>query len=240
MDILASTAVFYTVKVSDQSADADHPFGHKRAEPIAALIVAVFTGILGFEILREALMRIINGSEYKFAALALWILLAVIIIKLGMYTYLRKVIKKEPSQAIKAGMIDCRNDVLTNSIALIGVGGIALNIRIIDNIAAVFIAGWVFYSGYKIAMENLKYLMGESPSPRVIKRIKTVALGVKEVKGINTMRAHFVGTQIHVELAVRIKSSFTVKEGHDIGESVKNEIKKIKDIEEVFVHIDAV
>src|SRR3972149_221491 len=89
-DIVSSVIIFFAVKTSSKQADEGHPFGHHRAEPIAGLIVAIFAGILGFEILHTSILKLMEPHEHKIGIYAITVLLVSIGMKLLMsvYTYL--------------------------------------------------------------------------------------------------------------------------------------------------------
>ena len=122
-DIVASIIVFISVKVSAKRADKGHPFGHKSAEPIAGLIVAIFIGIVGFEVIKYAFERLVDGSTMVRGVMPLIIIGFTLVMKFFMYVYVLRVAKKTKSIAILASAADHRNDVLISSAALVGIGG---------------------------------------------------------------------------------------------------------------------
>ena len=88
LDVISSVVVFWAVKVSHKDADEEHAFGHHRAEPIAGLVIAIFAGVVGFEILRSAVSSIIfKESVVHFGYLAFSIIIVSIIFKLFLYFY---------------------------------------------------------------------------------------------------------------------------------------------------------
>lgn len=239
-DIFASLSIAWAVNLSQKSADADHPFGHDRAEPIAGLIVAIFTGIVAFEVLREGVLRFFDNSEVRFSFLAIGVLVFAILLKLVMYFYFTKIAKNTGSCAISATAIDSRNDVLASSIALVGLLGVYFNIEKLDSLAAIVISLWIGYSGYKIGKDNLDYLMGHAPSPEILDACRKAALSVAGVKDIHDVLAHYVGVFIHIEIHVEVDKNLTTIDSHTIGKKVQAALLKHSEISQVFVHIDPV
>ena len=237
-DIISSIGIFIAVKISHKRADQGHPFGHHRAEPIAGMIVAILAGILGFEILRTAIKNLFEQKVSSIGAAALIVLIITIIVKLFMAYYFTKqgTIRKSP--AIKASGIDSRNDVLVTSIAIIGVLGSMYGYLIFDEIAAIIISFFIFYSGYRIGMENIDYLMGKSPSKEYIDKIKSIAIKVKGVNGINDVRAHYVGNFIHIEIHIEVNKNISTQRSHKIGKDVQHAVENLDDVDEAFVHVD--
>lgn len=236
-DVVASIAVFYSVKVSLKKADKTHPFGHHRAQPIAGLIVAIFTGIVGFEIIREAILGIFSPSEISFGIIAVIVLIISIIVKALMHWLFWSESVRLKSPAIKAISIDSRNDVLMSSIALLGVFMSSYQ-SLFDDIAAFFIGIYIIYSGYKIGRENIDYLMGAAPDPVLLEKIRCRALAVRGVKGIEDERAHFVGNFVNVSLSVLIDKNASTKHSHDIATKVKNNLESLNEVDYAFIHVE--
>ncbi len=239
-DIFASAIIFIAVRVSNKKADESHPFGHYRAEPIAGLIVAIFTGIVGFEIAKVAIINLFSEHSNSVGYAAVAVLLFSISVKSGMsYYYIRKG-KSMKRPAIKAAGIDSRNDVFVSLVALIGVFGAIYGYHKLDDIAALIISIFIFYFGYQIGIENLDFLMGKTPSRTFIEKIKDATREVKGVKGINDVRAHYVGNRIHIEIHIEVGKNYLTKKSHDIGKEVQRKVEKFSEIGKAFIHIDPV
>jgi len=239
-DIIASIIVFISVKVSSKRADEGHPFGHHRAEPIAGLIVAIFTGILGFEVIIIAFNKLLIGGGFVKGIAPIIVMGFTLVLKFGMYVYFVKVGREVKSTAILASSKDHRNDVLISLAALIGVSGAYLGYGFLDPLVALVIGGWVIYSGYEIGVDNLKFLMGEAPSSELMSRIKKLALKCDGVKGINDVRAHYVGVLLQVEVHIEVDRKLTVYRAHSIGKKVQYGVEKMESVDRAFVHIDPV
>ncbi|KKO20339.1 MAG: cation diffusion facilitator family transporter [Candidatus Brocadia sp.] len=239
-DIISSVIIFFAVKVSSKAADDGHPFGHHRAEPIAGLIVAIFAGILGFEILHTAVFKLLDSYAPKIGIPAMITLLVSIGMKLFMSGYLKKVSHKINSPALLASSIDSRNDVCISSAALLGIIGGLLGYVRIDGIAAIFISFWIIYSGYKIGVNNIDYLMGKQPEDSIMEEIKKKAAAVSGVIGIHDVRAHYVGHYIHVEIHISVDHALTLTQAHNLGKNVQRTVESIESIHKAFVHIDPI
>ena len=239
-DIIASVAVYISVKVGRSRADAGHPFGHRRAEPIAGLIIAIFAGILAFEILKNSIGRLIIRETNVIGSIAIIVLVATIWIKIFMALHMRKIGKRADSPAILASAVDSFNDVYISAVALVGVLGTNLGFWYLDSAAGIVISLYIFYSGYKIGKQNIDYLMGSAPSKENLDKIKAAAKAVKGVIAIHDVKAHYVGNFVHVEVHIEVDKKLNVKKAHAIGKNVEEALLALHYVDDAFIHIDAV
>jgi cation diffusion facilitator family transporter len=237
-DIVASTIVYISIRSSYQDPDADHPFGHKRAQPLAGLVVAIFTGIVGFEIIAQSVTRLFTGERIQKGILPIVLLACVMVIKLGMHVYARIIATRTDSTALMASATDHRNDVLISAAVILGVGASNLGFPIFDPIAAILVGLWIIRAGFGIGRSNIKYLMGEAPPPELVENIEARARAVPGVLGLHDVSAHYVGTAVEVALHVDVDRRLSVEEAHDISEKVQREIEGVEKISRAFIHID--
>ncbi len=240
LDIISSGTTFIAVKLSKKESNKRYPFGYKRAEPMAALFIAILAGILAFEIFRSAVVGLINGgsAHAPVTALPVIILSVAIIVKIIISEYYRKVGKRNDSPALMASAIDFRNDILCTAVALIGYVGTSLKVYYLDDAAAIIVAGIIFYSGYQMALLNIDYLMGKSPDDATLFEIRRRALAVTGVNKVKDVKAHYVGNYIHVEVEIIISKNHSAEEMHATNHAVKAAIEGIYHIDKAFVHIE--
>jgi len=239
-DIVASTIVFISIRSSYKGPDAGHPFGHKRAQPLAGLVVAILTGIVGFEIIAQSVTRLFTGEQIQKGILPIVVLACVLVIKLGMHLYARITAARTGSTALMASATDHRNDVLISAAVIIGVGASNLGFSIFDPVAAILVGLWIIRSGFGIGRSNIKYLMGEAPPADLVEGIKSRARSVQGVLGLHDVSAHYVGTAIEVALHVDVDRRLSVEQANDISEKVQREIEAVDDVSRAFIHIDPV
>jgi cation diffusion facilitator family transporter len=237
-DVISSIAIFIAVKVSSKNADEGHPFGHQRAEPIAGLIVAIMAGILGFEVIKTAIEKLITQEKELISLSAIYVLIFTALIKLGFSYYFIKTGKQMNSPAIVASGIDSRNDVFVSITALIGVVCSLAGYIYFDEIAAIAISFFIFQTGYKIGMENIDYLMGKAPPQKYIALITQTAQTIEGVKGLNDVLAHYVGNFIHIEIHIEVDKNLSTEQSHAIGKKVQHALEGIPVVDKAFIHID--
>jgi len=236
LDVMAYTAVYVSMRVHDRGADENHPFGHRRAEPLGGLLISIFASVLGATIIRDAGLGLLEPGLVHTSPLSFWLITVSIMLKAGMTLWFYRGARSSHSPALRAAYVDSRNDVFSSLLALFGfVYGGAW-----DDAAALGIGAWIVYSGVRIGLENIGYLMGQAPPSEILERIRDRALLIPGVVGLNDLRAHYIGDRIHVELHIEIDRDTTLSKAHDIGVAVKRDLESLDVVQDAFIHIDPV
>jgi cation diffusion facilitator family transporter len=239
LDILSYLLAFFSIKIAQKGPDAGHPFGHRRAEPVSALLIGIFSGVLAFEIFRAAADNLLFGDfSLTITPLVFGVVVLSILVKIAAYFYLRQKAKANLSSSLEAMSIDSRNDVFASSTVLIGIMGAYLDFPVLDDAAAILIAIYILYSGYSIARKNIDYLMGARPPEEVISEIRAAAKSIDGLSKIKGVRAHYVGDRVHVEISIVLPKNLKTKKAHELGELVQKETEKLKLVSRAFIHID--
>ena len=239
-DILASVGIHIAVRIGNKKADADHPFGHGRVEPLSGIVVAIFTGILGFEVLRSGILAMFNYREVSHIPWVVGILLVTVAVKLFMTVYFFAASRKFRSPGLKATAVDSRNDVLISSIALIGILGTWAEVLWLEGVAAIIISIFILFSAFTLGKENIDFLVGKAPSEEMIQEISEVVMKVEGVKGINEILAHYVGNAVHIEIHVALDGNLQFSRAHDIGAEVQKIVENMAEVSRAFIHVDPV
>ncbi len=239
-DIISSTAIIYSVKVSQKQPDEDHQFGHNAAQPLAVFLIAMFTALVGFGLIKESIDRISTPHKTNIDLIVFIILGVTIIIKIILSRYQLSVGKKFKSPAIRASSIDSLSDVLATSVSLVGIIFVQIGLKYFDGIAGIIVALIIIRTGYLLTKENIDYLMGRSADRKVILDIANAAMKINGVKGFNDIRSYYVGNKFHVEIHIEVDKNMSTEMSHNVGKDVENAILNLEDIQKVFVHIDPV
>lgn len=236
LDVLTYSVAYLSIRVQDRHPDEDHPFGHRRAEPLAGMLFAVFASALGATVARDALGSLAEPGAVRHDPLSVGLVSASIVLKGAMAAWYRRGARRTHSPALRASFIDSRNDVLASVVALLGfaAGGYA------DALAALAVGCWIVASGIRVGLENIGYLMGKAPSHEVQAGILAVARAVPGVRGLHDLRAHYVGDRLHVELHVEVDQGLSLREAHEIGDNVRRSLEAIELVQRAFIHIDPV
>lgn len=240
VDIATSLAIYFAVRLSAKPADADHPFGHSRAEPLAAFTVAILTFVLATEVIRDAVGRLIEGTIPEMGFIPMLVLLGVIITKSGMWLIASRSFRKTRSEAMQAIVTDAKMDVVISFLAIAGVFGVNFGYPQFDAYAAFFIGLWIAWVGWQIGKSNIEKLLGSIPNEKTMVAIRKELENFRQSGKIlhyYNLRAHYVGSEIH--LAVDVVSSVKTPQAiHDLEETVAVRLKKIEAVMQVGVHVD--
>jgi len=237
-DILASFGIFIAVAEGRKKPDKDHPYGHYAAEPISSFIVAILAIILAFEIFKDAVLELISPHYLNINLFVFGVVIFTILLKSILFFYFKRVEKKEKGQAIKAYILDSKNDVLVSSVVLIGVLGAYFGFDYLDGVVALFLSGYIFKSAFDLGMNNLRFLMGSSPNKNVISKFRETAQSVKGVIKVKQVKAQYFGDTLHVDMTITVSRKLSIVSAHRIDEVVKSKIFKEKDVSFVSVHVE--
>lgn len=242
-DVVTSAIILLAVREAAKPADAGHPFGHARAEPLAAFTIAVLTCVLAVEVMREAVARLLEGAEPLSGWPPVLVLLAVIAIKGGIWALAGPMGRRRNSAALTAAAIDAKMDVVISLLALAGVAGAELGWPALDGVAALFIAVWIGWVGISMGRVNVQKLMGEEPDAAVVRLIRA-RLGLlkkqKRIRNFHELRIHYVGSEIHLAVHVEVDKELAMTESHALDEEIQAMLGGIRGVTHVAVHLDPV
>lgn len=237
-DVATSVIGYLGIKISSKPPDRSHPFGHSRFEPLVAFIIGEALIIAAYEIGRDAVYRIIHGGAIEVNFLMLAVTVLSILSKEFMFRYSVHVGRKLNSQILIADAYHHRSDVLSSVAVLFGLGTQKLGFHYGDSLAGLVVSIFLVKVAFGIILENVGYLTGRAPPFEVCEEIKKRALSVSHVLGVHDLRAHYVGSKLHVELHIEVPPELTLKEAHDVSEEVKKRIEELPEVEVAFVHVD--
>jgi cation diffusion facilitator family transporter len=238
-DVLYSGIVVGGLYLTTRPPDPEHPHGHERIEPFVSLVVAVGIFTAGLAVLWRATSSVLAGSTPTVAGpAAIAVLLFGAAAKLWLFRYCRRVGRDVGSPALVASAEDNRADVVTALAAVVGVTGASAGFRLLDPIAAGVVAIGIVYAGLSIVRDNLNYLIGAAPPPDLRREILDRAMAHPDVEGAHDVVAHYVGPEIDVSLHVEVEGEITLREAHGIETTIVDSIRKIDEVDDVFVHVD--
>ncbi len=238
-DSVYSLVILAGLYLTTQPPDFEHPHGHERIEPFVSLFVAVGVFAAGAAVLWNAVTSVLNGTYGVEAGVAgVAVLAGTAVAKYGLYRYCLRVGEEQHSPAVVAAALDNRNDILTASAALVGVVGASFGAPVLDPIAAGVVSVGIFYTGYEIVRDNVNYLVGAAPPEELRSQILERALEHPQVRGAHDVVAHYVGPEVDVSLHIEVEGDMTLFEAHDIESAVVESIRRMPEIDDVFVHVD--
>jgi cation diffusion facilitator family transporter len=240
-DVLSSFIVWGGLRLSLKPADADHPYGHGKAESIAALIVSFM--LLGAAMLIAVQsIREIRTPHHAPEWFTLVVLLAVIVIKETLSRSVFKVGCSLESSALKSDAWHHRSDALTSAAAFVGISIALLGGRgfeSADDWAALAACGVIAWNGLRLSRAALDEVMDAAVSPEVTALVKSIAAGVEGVKDIEKCRVRKSGLHLAMDIHVQVDGDMSVRQSHVIAHHVKDRLLASQHrINDVTVHIE--
>ena len=204
-DMGSSVVTIFGFKLASKPADPDHPYGHGRFEYIAAFVVSGLILVMGFELLKGSVEKIISPSPLDFGYLSIGILAASILVKLWMFFFNRRLGKKISSSALVAASKDSLNDAFTTSAILISVLIMKFTELNIDAYVGLLMSVYVLWSGVRTAKETINPLLGEPIDEETAKTLENEIMAFDGFLGIHDLLAHNYGpgrcfASVHVEV----------------------------------------
>lgn len=241
-DAGSSIITMFGFKLAGQKPDPEHPFGHGRFEYISGLLVSIAIILMGIELLKSSVDKIIHPEMTEFSYLTVGILAASILVKLYMSFYNKNIGKKIDSAALKATGTDSLSDTISTVVVLISVIVSHYFKIAIDGYCGLAVAAFVLYSGIKSAKETITPLLGIPPDPEFVKQVEETVLKYEGVTGIHDMIVHDYGpgrlmVSLHAEMATDENSD--IFKMHDIIDNIEKDIKENLNCE-ITIHLDPV
>lgn len=240
-DASGSVVTLLGFHLAAKPADDEHPYGHDRAEYLAGLAVAALILMIGVELVKSSIKKIISPTAVDFSIAAVVVLLASIACKLYLAQFNRTLGKKLQSATLLAAAADSRNDVIsTAAVLLAGVISHFTNLPI-DGWAGLAVALFILWSGIGIAKDTIDPLLGCAPDEALVHTIADEIRGFDaRVLGIHDLMVHDYGpgrrfASVHVEL----DAQEDVLAAHELIDRIEREVKQRLQIELV-VHYDPV
>lgn len=207
-DASGSIVTFIGFRVADKPADADHPYGHARAEYLSGLAVAALILVIGVELVKTSLHKILQPTAVDFTAVAAVVLIASIAVKFWMNLFNRNLAKRINSTALLATAADSRNDCITTGAVLLAAIVEKLTKLPVDGWIGLGVAGFILYSGWSLAKETISPLLGESADCELREKIVDYIQAQPKVLGYHDLMVHDYGpgqrfASLHVEMDCR-------------------------------------
>ncbi|NMC72979.1 MAG: cation transporter [Geobacteraceae bacterium] len=238
-DFMALLFTMIALRIGRQPLDGTHPYGHGRAESIAAVVVALIIFGTGGLILVRAVATVSKGVYPRPELVAVAAAAVTIGIKEYLYRFSIRAGSRLESPAILAVAADHRKDALTSVATLVGVSGAYFGIGILDPLAAGLTSLFIFRIGYLTFRGAAHDLMDGRPPEELISGIRAVAESVRGVEHVHDIRARRSGQYVIVDLKLDMDPEMTVKRSHDISTTVKKGIfRKYPNVGDVMIHIN--
>ena len=239
-DASSSIITLVGFKLASQPEDEDHPYGHARIEYLTGLFISIVIIVIGLQLLRTSIDKILHPDPLEFSCLTIIILVAAILIKLWQSMFNRSIGRKIRSVTLMATAADSRNDVISTSAVLISViVGKFTGIQI-DGYMGCLVALFIIWSGIQLVRETTSPLLGEAPDQELVDSIAEIVKKEPGVLGIHDLMVHNYGPgKIFASMHIEVDADGDLMESHDMIDNIEKRIKDELHVEFV-VHMDPV
>ena len=239
-DAGSSVVTLLGFRLAGKKPDAGHPFGHGRLEYVSGLIVAGLILLMGAELAKSSVDKILHPEAVTFSWLAAGILLASIGVKLYMYLYNRAVGKKIKSAAMSATAADSLSDTAATSAVLLAMVIGKLTDVQLDGWVGLVVALFILWSAVQAARDTISPLLGQAPDPMLVKEIESLVMAHDTVVGIHDLVVHDYGPgRCIISLHAEVPADEQVLELHDVIDNIEEELAQKLHCEAV-IHMDPV
>lgn len=240
-DVFTSIVILFALRVAQRPPDSEHPYGHTRAEAIAASNIAMLIMLSALAVGWEAIHRIwdVHGLPPVWS---LWIAGGNVAVKEGLYRYKAGVGKRTGSQAIIANAWDHRSDALCSLAVLIGLGVVrwgGTSFMWADEAAALVVVAMILASGMLLFRSSASELMDAQAAGELVECIRVAALSESAVLGVEKLWVRKSGLEYFADIHIEVDPDLTVAEGHRIGHRVKDRLlAHFPILRDVLVHLE--
>lgn len=227
-------------KMAGKPADNEHPFGHGRFEYISGFVISMIIILMGLEIGKTSIGKIIKPEDVSFSTFSIAILLISVLIKLWLCFFNRKLGKMINSQTLIATSKDSLSDVLSTTAVIIGVLISKCTGLNIDGFLGVAVAVFILYTGFSAAKGMLDQLLGEAPDKEFIEEIKNFVMSYDEISGVHDVIIHNYGAnRCVISLHAEVPCDMDIMVIHDIIDVIEVEMSKKFNCSAV-IHMDPI
>lgn len=239
-DIGSSVVTAIGFRLSVKPADKEHPFGHGRMEYMSALVVAVLIILVGFELFKTSVDKIMHPTALQISWYTFVVLAVSIAVKLWMFFFNRKLGRTIASSALIATAQDSGNDAISTSAVLLSILVFQFSGINIDPYIGLAVAIFIMYSGGKTIKDTLDPLLGMPPEQETINKITSIIDSYEEFLGIHDLIVHNYGpgrsfASLHVEVSAHID----IVACHEIIDACERRLLQELGLE-VVIHMDPI
>ncbi len=240
-DTGSSVVTIIGAKLSRKKPDREHPFGHGRYEYISSLIVSFIIILVGIELFKTSVNKVINPESVVLSPWLVTFLCLSVPVKLWMYSYNRTMGKAINSSVVMAAARDNLNDVVaTSAVIVTAVAGKFINFPPLDGVVGTLVSLMIIYSGFGITMDTIGLLLGTPPDPEVTKTIRSTVMEAEGVVGVHDLIVHDYGPgRVLASVHAEVPDDCNVVEIHEVIDALEHKINDELGIH-IVIHMDPI
>ena len=239
-DAGSSLVMLVGFKLAGKKPDSHHPYGHGRIEYVTGFIISVLTILMGVEMLRSSIEKIIHPTEVFYSTTAIVILILAFVTKIYMYFYNNRVSVKLKSSAMQAVAIDSFSDAVATSFVLLCMMISSYKGLHLDGYCGVVISFLIIYAGITSARDTIGQLLGSPPDPEFVEMISKYVSTYDEVIGMHDLVIHDYGPgRMMISFHAEVPASGNILVLHDVIDNIEHKLNEALGCS-VVIHMDPV
>ena len=239
-DAGSSLVTLVGFRLGGKKPDPEHPFGHGRLEYISGLVVSGLILLMGVELLRSSIQKIIDPQPVGSSPVVLIILVVSVLVKVYMFLYNSRTGRRIDSAAMRATGIDSLSDCIATTVVLLAILVARFTGLQVDGWAGILVSAFIIWAGYNAAKDTISPLLGSPPTQELIDRIEEIVMAHDEVSGIHDLIVHDYGPgRLMISLHAEVSGDGDIYELHDAIDSIEHELNRELGGEAV-IHMDPI
>lgn len=228
----------FGIHLAARPADASHPYGYDRYEPLAAMGIAALMMAAVWEILKEAWTRFHSHEVPRVTPLSFAIIIASILLTIGLSLWEGRRAKMLGSAVLQADAARLRSDTLVSGAVLASLLSARLGFPVIDPVASLIVALAIAWTSWSV-VRGASYVLADGAAGN-IEEIAKAACSVEGVRGCHSVRARGSGGLVRIDLHITVDPQMTVAQSHELAEQVERQIRmQVGGVIEVLIHVGA-
>jgi len=240
LDLFAVVVTFLAIRIATRPADEKHPFGHGKAENMAAIMQAVLIFLAGGSIIYAAVHRIMTGATLELAEAGIGVMLVSIVASIFLSRHLLRVSRREDSPALQANAHNIAADVYSAAAVLVGLLAVRFTgLSMIDPILAMLVALFIFKVAYDVLRNSFGGLV-DVKLPEAEENTIRAAIGEYsgEVVDFHALRTRKAGSQRYIDLHLVMPKNTSVEEAHQMCDRLEQDIQNRLPHADVTIHVE--
>lgn len=239
LDLLASLATFFAVRYAASPADAEHRFGHGKAEAFASLIQAALVLVSAALIGSEALQRLFDPRPLEREGWAMAVMAASLVITAALVTGQTQVLRRTGSVAVSGDRAHYMADMAANAVAVVGIGGSVLfDQPALDAAAGLLVVGWLVWSAAQVFRQASRHLMDRELPDAEREALVEALFDDPAVEGVHQLRTRASGPYVHVQAHIDVEPTLSLLQAHDVVEAAERRLHALFPAADVILHVD--
>ena len=223
-DTISSVIVIAAAMFSNKPADKQHPYGHGRAELVAAIIIGVLLAVIGFDFILKGISRLKSDEAATYGTIAIVVTIISIVVKEGMAQYAMWAGKKSNNAAVKADAWHHRTDALSSVVILIGIL-FGKHYWWMDGVLSILVAILIFYAAYEILRDAVNKVIGTEPEQKLKEEIQLLADNITHSKlCLHHIHLHDYGKFKEMTCHICLPQEMTIHDSHELATKIEEEV----------------